>query len=664
MSQRYLILDYETRSQADLKKVGAYEYANHPSTEILCVGWRFGNSWELKNKTTKLWSPFLKNQSQPDQLVNALLLDDIFLVAHNAYFEQVITRFILSQHFTHPYLKQIPHERWICTAARAAALALPRNLEGACQALGLSTQKDMVGRRLMLKYSKPRKPTKNNNNVWHWDDDEVKRLFEYCKSDVDAETELFLRTQPLSDKERSVWYLDQRINFNGFRIDLPLVERCLELISEEEKNLKEQTKQLTQGTITNTTQRDKCLAWIKENGGGIPDLRSKTVSDYLKKKDIPEKVREILEIRQEGSKSSTKKYTAFKNRAGKDHRVRDILLYHGASTGRWAGLGVQPQNLPRQSKDFDFETAIEVIKESDLETIRLLYGSPSKLFSNCIRSVITSSYGKTLFCADYNAIEARVLFWVAKDEIGIKAFRDNRPIYKEMAAAIYHKPVVDITDDERFFGKTAVLGCGYGLGAQGFKNQVQNLGINISDTFAKQVIDAYRTKYYMVPKLWSNLEKAAIYATQNKGKAVSINYTKWFVAGKFLYCELPSGRKLAFYGPEIKAGKTPWGEERLQLWHWSTHPVTKKWTLDSTYGGMLTENVVQAIARDLMAEAMLRIEENGYEMLLSIHDELLAERKMGQGNLQEFFKLMADVPDWAKGCPVKVEGWEGFRYRK
>jgi DNA polymerase len=690
-NQKYLVLDYETRSEADLRKTGAFEYANHPTTQILCVAWRLGTrqslmaqlaakrSWEARDAladepnpfAAKLWSPAFKETSEAAEELDALLMDkDVILVAHNALFEQVITRFVLARKFLNGNLKEIPHDRWICTAALAAALALPRNLEGACAALQLPIQKDMDGRRLILKYCKPRKLSKNNKNKWHNSAGDLRRIMLYCQNDVDAETLLFLTAPPLSEKERKVWLLDQKINFRGFEVDRPLVKAALQLISEETINLNRETTEMTGGRPGSTTQRDAVLKWLHREGVFLPDLRAKTVSDAIKEGLVEGEPRRLLEIRQAVSKTSTKKYSAFETRSRTDGRVRDILVYHTASTGRWGGSGVQPQNFPRGTID-DTTLAAEVLRTGDLECVRLIYGNPMDVLSSCLRAVIRAPEGRELFCADYAAIEARVLFWVAKHATGVKSFLEDRPVYEEMATVIYGlEDIKEVTKPQRQVGKQSFLGCGYGMGWKKFLQTCKHFGMEVDEETAQAAVSAYRSFHRPVVTLWSNLEKAAIAAVKRKGTKYTINRTKWWVDKlpgtdfEILWCQLPSGRKLSYPRPEVRFEPTSWGDKRPVLYHWSQNTLTRQWECTSTYGGKLSENVVQAIARDLMAEAMLTIERAGYELILSVHDELLAERQIGEGSVKEFEKLMGALPPWAEGCPVKVAGWSGHRYRK
>lgn len=664
--QLHMVLDYETRSRADLKKVGAFEYSVHPSTRILCAAWRVGTRENLKQAPIKTWSPFLREC--PDELIDALLDPAIIIEAHNALFEQVITANVLSRYVSDRrqfQLLGIGPEKWNCTAVLAATHGLPRNLEGACLALELPVQKDMEGRRLILKYCKPRKATKNDPRVWHTDRNDLLRIIKYCVSDVEAETYLFLALPPLIAREREAWILDQKMNLRGFKIDREMVTTALEMIEKEVKTLTTEVQRITNGEVQKATQRARLLAWLKKNGVLFPDLKAKTVEDALSVPGLlSDEIRLLLIARQAASKTSTKKYTAFEMRSRFDCRIRDFQIFHLAHTGRWGGAGVQPHNFPR-GIPIDTPLAAEILKETkDLDTLRLLYGEPMQVFASCLRAVIIPNEGKRLFVADYAAIEARVLFWVAKHFDGIDAYHTGRDLYRELATVIYGVALGDVTKEMREVAKRALLGCGYGMGVKKFFATCEQFGQPVPIDLAERAVLAYRTAHAPVPELWSNLEKAAIAAVKNPGKKYSINRTTWFQRGKFLYCQLPSGRRLAYYGPTVRYEPTPWGDKRPVLFTWGVNGVTKKWENDRTWGGALTENVVQAIARDLLAEAILRIEKAGYTVLFSVHDEIVAERKNGEGSLAEFEKLMAQVPEWADQCPVRVEGWDGPRYRK
>lgn len=677
--QVYCVLDYETFSEAPLKKTGGFEYSVHPSTEIICAAWRIGTREELKKAYTQWWAPnFGDSGGGLSSLLKALRDPSVIMVAHNALFEQMITRNVFATKYMgskREELQSIPVSRWLCTASLAAVLALPRRLEGAASALKLPTQKDKEGHKLILKWCKPRKPTKKNPNTRHTGPVELKRIIDYCVTDVGAEVELFLKLPPLSDKERAIWELDQKINLRGFLVDRPLVKTILSLIEKESAKLNADTDELTFGKVLSATQRDGVLNWLSIEGITLENLTKKTVEDALKFGDVQGDARRMLELRLAISKTSTAKYQAFELRSRHDSRLRDILLFSAASTRRWGGMGVQPQNFPRGSIK-DTVQASSILREGDLELIRLIYGEPMNVFSSCLRNMIIAPKGKVLDVADYAAIETRVLFWFARHEEGLKAFREERDLYCEMAGYIFRESDEDIRAGykagdvqaalKRFVGKGVILGCGYNMGGEKFKKSCSLQGQEIEQDLADQAVATYRNIHAPVVKLWKNIELAAIAAVKNPGKKYTINRTSWYVRNGFLFCDLPSGGRLAYYGPTVRYRPTPWGETKPALYHWGTNTVTKQWEEQGTYGGKLVENVVQATSRDIMAEAMLRIEACGpWEIVLSVHDELLAERDLlKNGSNKEFISLMAEVPDWAEGCPIKVEGWEGTVYRK
>lgn len=659
-----MILDYETRSEADLKAVGAYEYARHPSTKILCVAWALGTKEELREPRVWSWAPGL-DPKLPESFLAAIHDPSVKIVAHNAFFEQVITWFVLLKNKKNPSPLENTIARWRCTAAQAAALALPRDLAGATAALGLAHQKDQDGHRLMLKISKPRKPTKNDPSVWHNKISDLKRLVEYCVADIRAETDLFLTTPELSEAEQKIWELDQKINWRGFKVDLPFVEAALDTIALESDRLLTEIKDLTGGAIESTNQRAKTLEWCSTNGAALPNLQAGTIAEALANDLCEEPARTLLTIRQSLSKTSTAKFESMKARAGVDSRIRDALLYHGASTGRWSGRGVQPHNFPRGNlKPAEVELAIDLLKTGGgPEMLRLFLGEPLSVLSSSLRGAIISENHRELFCADFNAIEARVLFWLAKHVDGVAAYKKNVDLYRQLAAVIFNKPESEITANERDVGKRAILGCGYGMGWKKFLATCHQYGAKyVTEAIAQMAVGAYREKHFPVVAMWGAIERAAIWAVQDPKRKFTNNSTTWWVQNNFLWCKLPSGRRLAYYGPTIRYEPTPWGEQRPKLYHWGVDQKTNQWVNSATYGGRLVENVVQAVARDFMAESMSRLERNNYEILLTVHDEILAERT--GGSLEEFETEMNRLPDWGLTCPIKASGWKGLRYRK
>jgi DNA polymerase len=682
--QLFMILDYETYSEADLRKVGSWEYSVHKSTEVLCVSFRVGTLANIREAEVHTYAPLRPwNEHRHDlrkgKLLASYLKDkNVIVAAHNALFEQAITRNVLPKHLGNllgpkPFI--IPHDRFVCTAVLSSIYALPRSLDGVTSALGLDHQKDKEGHRLMLKWSKPRKPTKNNPATRQEDPAEFDRLVEYCEHDIYAETEVLCVLPPMIDSERALWLFDQEINFRGVKVDRDLVKLVLKMIEQEKKIMTKELQDLTKGQVLSGGQTAAIHKWLIKRGCPLDDMTAKTVDDAIKSDMLPPDVQRVLILRQGLNKTSLKKYTAFLNHTASDDRMRFSLNFNATVHGRWGGAGVQPHNFPRGSlkyKDQDGKEhdlapfAAELMKDgADLEFIRSQFGNPIEVFVSCLRTMIIPDDEHELFVSDFSAIEARVLFWLANHEDGVKAFVENRKMYEELAMIIFNrKRMEDVLKDERFVGKQAFLGSGYGMGWKKFMKTCQDFGQEVTVEVAKKAIEAYREKHAPVVALWNNLEKAAIKAVENPGKTYKINNTKWYMEGDFLVCQLPSGRCLHYYGAKIKYERTPWGQSKANLYHWTVDSKTKKWTFTKTWGGVLTQNCVGGISRDLLAASMVRVKENKFTVLLTVHDEVVAQRKKGFGDEHTFHKLMAMTPEWAKGCPVAAEGYKDSRYHK
>lgn len=662
--QKYLMVDYETRSEAPLPEIGAHEYAVHPSTRVMCAAWKLGTLEDFRTDKakTKLWNTFLEPKSEiRHELIQALSNPAIIKVAQNAGFEQVITKYVLPKHYKCAALSKIPNTEWRCTAAMAAAHALPRDLARACMVLRLQVQKDEMGKTLIRRHCIPQKPTKKRPGIWNDDEEGLRALGRYCATDIDAQIGVLLALPPLTASEQKVWELNQRINTRGVYVDRQLVKTALAMIKDETGELTVECMRLT-GWIE-PTRREAIRKWLAENGAHLPNMQAQTLSTALAAGLGNKKARRVLEIRQSISKTSTAKYIAVWQRSRDGSRLRDLQLYHGASTGREAGTGFQPHNLPRPTLANQDE-AIATILTGDRAWVRAIYGDVMAALSSVIRGCLMATPGYDFYCGDFNAIEARIVFWLADHQAGLDMFASGGEPYKEQAALIYRKELADITDEERFVGKESILGSGFQMGWSRFKEQCEKRGVIISKTLAKKAIAIYRERHKPVVKLWYNYERAAIAAVENPGKRITINHTTWFVRGKFLYCQLPSGRCLAYFGARVKWGETPWGAKKRTLYHWGVNSETKQWEFTSTYGGLLTENVAQGVARDCMVEAQLRTEDKGYIPLISVHDELGAERKKDSGTLKEFQESMAIVPAWAPGLPILVKAWREERYRK
>lgn len=671
MTELECVLDYETRSALNLKLVSATEYAKHESTSVFCVGYK------VNDEPKRLWIP--ERSPMPPDLWACFRRGA--LVAHNAGFERAITRHTLIRYPSltseqREVLSTLPPSRWRCTAAKAAACSLPRSLEMAARVLSLPTQKDEYGHKLIKKYSKPRKPSKKNPKLW-WDKrKDLRDIYRYCLTDVQAEWELDQALPDLTQDEQKVWELDQVINDRGILIDIPTVKIILGMIREEMSNIHREVVKLSKGTIENASQRAKVLAWVNARGANLSNLQASTIRDRLLEEDLDPAVRLMLEYRQGASKTSTAKYVSMIHAVGKDHRARELLLYCGAMvTGRWSGKRIQPHNFPRPTiKGFNSDEAIALIKKGGLPAIREKYGKTKVMdvLVSAIRGMIVASPGKELFCADFAAIEARLAFWMAEHADGVRAFIEERKIYEEMAAEAFDMDLAWLCSNEgkesleRFVGKESVLGCQYGLGWKKFMDNCHKKGMkSVTPEIAKKAVYTYRKLHAPVPDMWKKLENAAVQAIQHPGHVYRVTKVSLYMSGNFLCIKLPSGRRLRYFKPRISQKQLAGGRLVPQIHHWAMDNYTHQWVEVVTWGGVLFNNIIQGTARDLMMNAVTNIEKAGYEFLLSVHDEGLAEREKGKGSLKEFLDLMAgQLPEWARGAPIKAEGWVGPRYRK
>lgn len=633
-----IYIDFETRSELDIKSVGAWKYSCHPSTEVLCMAWL--NSQKNIGLITK-FKPFL------------LFLFDkpISIEAHNAFFEYAIWHNIMVPRYNWPI---IPEDQWYCSAAKAAYHGLPRKLEDAGAALNLDVQKDAEGSRLMLQMSKPRPNWKKTGKGPKWFDDEarLKRLYEYCKQDVRVEYALSQALDDLPKIERKLWLLDQKINRRGVYCDVELARSAIEIIDTLEADANLELHQITNGIVSTPNQRDRILCWFKDECYALTDLTTDTVNWELKNGNLTSNARRVLEIRQFHSKASTKKFSAMIDRASNnDQRIRDTLFYHGAHTGRWTGVGIQPQNFYKP----DFERseiellAIPAIKQKDIDALNFLFDSSITSLSSTLRSTLCASPNHELIGADYSSIEARVLLWLVQDTKALKFIEQGVDLYVDMAAAIYEIPTNQITKAQRQLGKIAILGLGYGMGADKFFQTCSNFGIEIDYLLAEKTVSIYRKKYKRVVCFWWKINQ----------QAININglFSKH---GRFLQLKLPSGRSLHYYDPELTLNRF----REPALSYMSINPKTRKWEREETYGGKLTENIVQAISRDIMALGMLKVEAAKYPIVMTIHDEIVSEIPKDFGSIKEFVNLLCIKPKWALNCPISAEGWRGKRYRK
>lgn len=683
----YCVLDDETFSECDLKRAGGWEYSVHKSTEIICTAFRLGTMKTLATAKTQLWMPGFFDEPFGD-LLRIFRDPEIDLVAHRAGFEQMITRNVFGPKHMRSKLSElqnIPVERWHCTAAMARSIGIPGSLEGAGAAMRLKVQKDPEGKKLIRELCIPRKPTKADASTRNRNPERLARLAAYCVQDTDTEVELFLRLPPLHPKERKFWCLSERMNMRGFAVDRKLVNGALQLIAKESIRLDNRASELTGGKLNSARQRNAVLKFVRHGGIPLPDLKAKTVQDTLKSTSPKGKERayELLQIRDLISRSSTAKYAAFEIRSRSDGIARDNTTWFGAHTGRDAGGGLQPHNLFKTLlKQDDLEAGLALMHRVDHHAIEALFPKPMELYASALRSCIVAGKGKTLEVGDFATIEVRVLFWLANEQFGLKQFANNEDLYCYMAGKIYGEDPDEIrrlyklgdvdAAKKRQLGKQTVLGAGFGMGVGGekFYLTAQQYGLDISMDIAQAAVRAYREMYPRVPIFWKNLEAAAILAVRNPGKRYRIGHLVWAMEGGSLTCTLPIGRKLHYYGARIGQKATLYGP-RPTLMYLGVLSPSKIFGRVDTWYGKLTENCVQAVARDCLYESLLALEEEGIrEPVLAVHDEEVCQRDViGQpenpeGMLSGFLNTMGRVPLWAPGLPIKVEGWSEKRYRK
>lgn len=762
--KNHATIDFETRGVVDLRKTGAWLYSKDVHTQAMCLAYKLPGESEVK-----LWIPEYKDRYTDEVALHGSELPyDLFehieagkpVEAHNSFFERCIWHNIMVARKGWP---DIPAGQWRCSAARASAASLPRSLEEAAKAMGLNVEKDMDGRKLMLKMCKPRPISAKKRAagvaevVWHEQPSNLIRLFEYCKQDVLVEEQLSNALPELSEEEFAIWQLDQEINWRGLKFDLPMAKNAIEMAEAWKNQLNVELHAMT--GVESATRRAEVKRWLEKNEGlDLPDTAAGTLRRYLAQDNLTARARRVLEIVSSVNKTSTSKYAAMLEKCDPvDGRARDFMMYYGAATGRWAGKGIQIQNFPsRNVPEKNFELAAEIINAKDIPYAQLMYSDVMTFLSGALRGAIIPGKGKEFAVADYSSIEARVLVWLADDQEAIDVFASGGDIYLKMASVIYGREITAKDKAERQLGKMAILGLGYGMGYVTFLLTLRASGIYISReqvcnimgrnalthyeeevrqdlllgefaqendknrklaakqqikrlenaqevvrdivhelALTKYIVAKYRATYPNITKLWNSQNAAAIEAVllwrellESKYKQIKFNELSdaqkaavngpevvegkivWKVENNFLMAVLPSGRAIRYRSPGLRIRKSPWGKESLELYYWSVNGVTRKYEATFTYGGKIVENLAQGFAREIIAHAMLRVNNfkvNGktkYAICMSVHDELVSEVNINTGCAKEYEMLLCEVPEFAKGCPIAAEAEIIARYKK
>ena len=641
-----LSIDIETFSDIDLIKCGVYKYADSPAFEILLFAYSIDdgeiNIIDLVN-----------GEELPEEIAEAIKSDTVIKTAFNAQFERVC----LSKHLG----ILLDPSSWYCTAVQAAELSLPSSLADVGAALGLERQKMTEGKEVIKYFCVSCKPTKSNGGRTRnmpGDAPEKWALFkEYCKRDVDVERQIAkkLEMYPISESEHRLYVLDQRINDRGVLVDLELARQAVKLNSIQTAVATEQAYTLT--GLENPNSVAQLKAWLTENGVEIESLSKKAVAALADETDGD--IQEMLHLRLLMSKTSVKKYEAVMRSVCRDNRVRGMMRFCGASrTGRWSGNILQPQSLPQNHLP-DLTLARDIVKDGDFEMLNMTFGNVPNALSELIRTVLIPKPNHRFIVADFSAIEARVLSWLAGEQWRLDTFRNGGDIYCASASQMFRVPVEKhgVNGHLRQKGKISELACGYG-GSVGALKNMGAVEMGVPEDELQGLINDWRNANPHIVKLWTEVGNTAMKAIKEK-TIVSLGKLVFMYERGILFIRLPSGRRLSYIKPRI--GTNRFGGDSIT---YMGVGASKKWERLETFGGKLVENIVQAIARDLLASAMMNVANAGYNIVFHVHDEIIAEAPDGQGSVDEMCMLMSINPDWADGIPLSADGYECEYYRK
>ncbi|WP_157785723.1 DNA polymerase [Bradyrhizobium liaoningense] len=740
-----LEIDFETRSDVNIKTAGAYLYFASPHTKALMASYKINGGPKKRWRYGQPCPPDIRAHVEAGGIVSA----------HNNSFERLLWQKVLTPRNGWPKLDL---KQCRCTAATAAAMSLPRDLDGLGQALDLPVKKNKDGAALIRFFSMPRKAKKDEppGIYWHEPEDypeKFEQFHDYCDDDVEAESGADERMVPLSDYEQDLYWIDQLINDRGIRIDVKSARAALYIADRAKVILDREMKIATGGIVTACSQVAKIVEWINAQGVQIPSAAKAEIEELLETDDLPPNVRRVLELRQEAAKNSVSKLKAFLNRCGTDQRIRGAFLFLAAGTGRWSSVGAQLHNLPRPRKIFgdthpNLETLFSIIRHGDPDWLRINYGDdlgkPLHLISDALRSFIWAAPGHELVVADYSGIEGAVAAWFAGEQWKVDAMfelmRDPSlpDLYRRSAAGIFNVPVEQLgkKDPRRQVGKVSELSLQYQGGVGAFRSMARNYSLKIEPVYepvweaapddrraaaekryeeclkrgeaptkqlsrkawlaAELVKVGWRETHPAIKGAWKLLEQGIRDAIESPGRQVTVLKCTYLVARGFLWCRLPSGRCLAYGKPRLKQQvwakrknltTGEWGDAEIIAADTAEHlvraglakieskakpaatalgvdSVTKQFTRFALYGGLAFENIVQAIARDLLANGIKLAEANGYPVIGHVHDEIISELPRGVGDIEFFQELICRLPDCYAGLPLSSSGFISKRYKK
>jgi len=652
-------LDIETYSDISLNDCGVYKYVDSPNFEILLL------AYAIDDEPVQIID-LASGENIPEDIADAIFNKSIIKSAFNAQFERVC----LSKHFS----TIISPESWHCTMVHAATLGIPGSLDSVSKALGfpLDKQKLYTGKNLIRIFSIPHKTKTADNQVSMLKTQarilpsdrpkEWEQFKTYCKQDVVVEREIYkkLKRYPLPPEETQAWYLDQRINDYGLKLDINFVQQAIQIDKKYTQHLINRYQKLG---LENPKSVTELKDYLSEKLGFYVRAITKQTIPELKQtaKDIPEALEALL-IREEMAKTSVSKYSKMNEVICSDDRARGLLQFYGAGTGRWAGRLIQVHNLPRNTiKDLDL--ARQLVTDGDMEILEMCYPSIPDILSQLIRTAFIPSPGHRFIVSDFSAIEARVIAWLAGETWRLEVFRTHGKIYEASAAKMFKVPIesIDKGSPLRQKGKVAELALGYQGSIGALRQMDRKWAANASEDELQELVNQWREANPKIVKLWYDVEAAAIEATENRSIVELQRGVKFIYEPSFLFIQLPSGRKLAYPKPRLKPHDKYKGKIKIT---YSGMDANYNWVEIDTYGGKLVENIIQATARDCLRDAMLRLDKAGYKIAFHVHDEVVLDVPIGKGSVKEVTEIMSEPLTWAPDLPLRAEGFECDYYRK
>lgn len=649
-TMKKLSCDIETFSDVDLIRCGVYKYADSPNFEMLLF------AYAVDDGDVHIID-IAGGEELPEKIIQAIKSDTVVKTAYNAQFERVC----LSRYLKLPEGEYLNPQSWYCTAVQAAELALPLSLADVGSVLGLERQKMTEGKELIKYFCVPCKPTKSNGNCTRnrpcHDINKWETFKKYCMRDVDVERQIAdkLKMYPISDEEHRLYVLDQIINDRGVLVDSELAEQAVKLNSIQTAVAVEQAYMIT--GLENPNSVTQLKQWLKEKGVEIESLSKKSVKSLADETDGD--VSEMLKLRLLMAKTSVKKYEAVIRSVCSDNRVHGMMRFCGANrTGRWSGNILQPQNLPQNHLP-DLTLARDIVKDGDFEMLDMMFGNVPNVLSELIRTVLIPKPNHRFIVADFSAIEARVLAWIAGEQWRIDTFKNGGDIYCASASKMFKVPVEKhgVNGELRQKGKISELACGYG-GSVGALKNMGAVEMGVQENELQGLINDWRNANPHIVRFWYEVGNAAMKAIKEK-TTVPLGKLVFAYERGILFIRLPSGRRLSYIKPRI--GTNRFGGDSITYMGINS---AKKWDRLETFGGKLTENIVQGTARDLLANALINAANAGYDTVFHVHDEIICEVPNGYGSVDELCRLMCIKTDWADGLPLNADGFECEYYKK